>query len=242
MITGKQAAFAAEAAVTNNPPILYSDEDCQRFIKNTILRAGGDIQEYSGSNDMYRNACAEILPLAIARLQPGMVLFIVKSDGGEPEKYKADGKGNASHIGWYTGGTYEVVHSSASRGMVASSTLSNGWTHAGYLKALTYNGTAEPVAERVVGFIDLPAEENVFHRISPSQRSAYWGRINGGTEVEIVSEGPEWTRIIYGTHDGYVMSNFITRTLAHDTPPATDYAKLMQAIDLLRQVAESIKQ
>jgi hypothetical protein len=171
------------------------------------------MRDYRGSNDMYRNACSEIVPLDIAKLSPGMVLFIVAHDGGEPAKYRADGLGNASHIGWYTGGMYEVVHSSATRGQVAASTLKNGWTHAGYLKALTYNGAAEPVKPEPLkgtAYINLPPSSNVFHRIKPSKSSPWWGRIWGGEAVEIVSDSGEWTRVRYGGHDGYVMSQFIT--------------------------------
>lgn len=228
-ITGVQAAVEAERAVTQNPPILYEHEDCQRFVKNTVKRAGGDIPEYAGSNDMYRNACSEVLPLAIARLQPGMVLFIVEHDGGEPAQYKADGKGNASHIGWYTGGMYKVVHSSATRGQVASSTLKNGWTHAGYLKALQYgSNTTNPAVsdppQNAQGYINLPATSNVFHRISPSNSSPWWGRINGGEAVEIVSSSGEWTRVRYGTHDGYVMSEFVTTAVPAEPPQIEDDA------------------
>ncbi|MDD4279752.1 MAG: hypothetical protein PHX74_08480 [Candidatus Sumerlaeales bacterium] len=223
-ITGIQAAIEAERAVTQNPPILYEHEDCQRFIKNTVLRAGGEIDEYAGSNDMFRNACSEIVPLATAKLVPGMVLFIVAHDGGEPAKYQADGLGNASHIGWYTGGMYKVVHSSATRGQVAASTLSNGWTHAGKLKAIHYgsNTTNPGVSEQpktAQGYIKLPTTDNVFHRISPSKSSPWWGRINGGEAVEIVSDSGGWTRVRYGGHDGYVMSKFITTDASAQPDP-----------------------
>ncbi|MDD4280458.1 MAG: hypothetical protein PHX74_12075 [Candidatus Sumerlaeales bacterium] len=238
MITGIQAAIEAERAVTQNPPILYEHEDCQRFIKNTIKRAGGEIDEYAGSNDMYRNACSETFPLSIAKLAPGMVLFIVAHDGGEPAKYKADGLGNASHIGWYTGGMYEVVHSSATRGQVAASTLANGWTHAGYLKALDYNGAADPVKPdppQGTAYINLLPTSNVFHRINANKDSAWWGRIWGGEPVEIVSVGAEWTRVRYGGHDGYVMSKFITTDAQPDpisggtTPPTLPQVDLIAA-------------
>ncbi|MDD4280451.1 MAG: SH3 domain-containing protein, partial [Candidatus Sumerlaeales bacterium] len=169
---------------------------------------------------------------------PGMVLFIVAHDGGEPAKYRSDGLGNASHIGWYTGGMYKVVHSSATRGQVAASTLANGWTHAGYLKALAYNGAEEPVnPEPLKGtaYINLPPTSNVFHRIKPSKSSPWWGRINGGEAVEIVSDGAEWTRVRYGGHDGYVMSKFITTDAQPDpisggtTPPTLPQVDLIAA-------------
>ena len=229
-ITGIQAAEQAEKSVERVPPIQYDDEDCQGFVEQTIIRAGGEIPNYAGSNDMYRNACSEIIPLPIARLQSGMVLFIVSHDGKEPDKYKPDGKGNASHIGWYTGIRYEVVHSASSVGHVAPSTLRNGWTHAGYLKAIQYNGNADPIpspiSEHGTGYINLPADSNVFHRIKPSKSSGYWGRISGGTEVETAGTSKGWTRVIYGGHDGYIISDLITQIAPaeHTIPPTIDPA------------------
>ena len=124
--------------------------DCQGLIEAVIRALGGEIS-YRGSNDMFRNACSYVGTLDQAkregRLVPGAVLFIVKNDGGQPPQYK-DGQGNASHVGWYTGGRYEVVHASSSKGKVASSTLKNAWTHVGWLKAVDYeSGQKEEVQE-----------------------------------------------------------------------------------------------
>jgi hypothetical protein len=141
--TGRACAEAAEKAAERMPPIYYEMEDCQAFVENTVKRAGGQIKNYRGSNDMYRNACTEVVPLKGAKLEPGMVLFIHDFKGGEPSRYKADGLGNAWHVGWYTGGRYEVVHSSLTKGMVTNSTLKNGWTHAGWLKGIEYDGQQE---------------------------------------------------------------------------------------------------
>ena len=125
--------------------------DCQGLIE-AIVRALGGRLSYRGSNDMFRNACSYVSTLSQARkdghLVPGAVLFIVRQDGGEPPQYK-DKKGNASHVGWYTGGRYEVVHASSSRGKVAASTLKNAWTHVGWLKAVDYsnNNITTPIKE-----------------------------------------------------------------------------------------------
>ena len=43
----QQAANTAEAAVIRDPPILYSQEDCQGFIEATVRRAGGQIKDYA---------------------------------------------------------------------------------------------------------------------------------------------------------------------------------------------------
>ncbi len=124
--------------------------DCQGLIEAVVRALGGEIS-YRGSNDMFRNACTYVETLDQAKreghLVPGAVLFIVKNDGGQPPQYK-DGQGNASHVGWYTGGRYEVVHASSSKGKVAPSTLKNAWTHVGWLKAVDYDsGQKEEVQE-----------------------------------------------------------------------------------------------
>lgn len=65
-------------------------------------------------------------------LRPGVWLFILKFDGKEPAIYKKDSLGNASHVGIYTASKdAEVVHSSITRGGVAPTLLSKGWTHVG---------------------------------------------------------------------------------------------------------------
>lgn len=145
----KSNAFVNQAilAADQNPSILYKEEDCQAFVENTVKRAGGTIPDYRGSNDMFRNACSSIQPLKDAKkerfLVPGAVLFIHAMDGKEPSRYKPDGLGNAWHVGIYCAGKYEVVHSSASRGAVVPSTLKNGWTHVGWLKAVDYGSTTK---------------------------------------------------------------------------------------------------
>ena len=150
-MTGKQCAEFAMGLLDGNPiPYVLGGEsikgmDCQGLIEYVARALGGEMA-FRGSNDMFRNACSYVGPLEQAkkegRLVPGAVLFIVKHDGGELPNYK-DGKGNASHVGWYTGGQYEVVHASASRGKVAPSTLRNGWTHVGWLKAVEYQELKE---------------------------------------------------------------------------------------------------
>ena len=189
--------------------------DCQGFIEAVVRKLGG-VLSVRGSNDMIRNACDYVLPLKEAKLQPGCVLFIVRQDGNEPEQYKGDGIGNASHVGWYTGGRHEVVHASASNGKVAPSTIRNGWTHAGWLKEVDYGeAQADPAAPTLpamtVAYIDLPADENVFHRISPKAGSKWWGRIRGQEQVELVSVKDGWARVRYGGHDGYVKDEFVVR-------------------------------
>lgn len=71
----------------------------------------------------------------------------------------------------------------------------------------------------MVGYINLPKDSNVKFRISPSSDSQWYGRINGGEKVDIVSGSGEWTRVRYGGKDGYVMSKFITTDPAAQPDP-----------------------
>lgn len=117
---------------------------------------------YSGSNAMAR-AVSGLTTLKEAKkagLRPGMALFIHEDGGDYPKKYHADGLGNFSHVGLYAGEdalidtdkygkprSCNVVHSSATMGRVAGSTLQNGWTHAGYFREIEYGDgdSAAPV-------------------------------------------------------------------------------------------------
>lgn len=128
----------------------YREMDCQAMIEAAVRACGGKMN-YAGSNAMAR-AVTGLMPLSEAKkagLQVGMALFIHEEGGSYPTKYHADGLGNFSHVGLYAGEnaltdvdkngrerTCNVVHSSASMGRVAGSTLLNGWTHAGYFKEI----------------------------------------------------------------------------------------------------------
>ena len=213
-------AQQAMDAADRQRPILYSEEDCQGFVEETIRRAGGAVKDWRGSNDMFRNACSRIEPLKSkagkAMLVPGAVLFILKKDGGEPDRYKADGLGNANHIGWYTGGRYEVVHSSASRGQVAPSTLKNAWTHVGWMNEVDYSEYTAPGGQNTGNEVFIMLYEaqvtggalNV--REQPSQNSRWLYQMENGTTVRVLEEtSPDWARIEGPRGQGYVMRMYL---------------------------------
>lgn len=207
-------------AADRQPPILYTEEDCQGFVEETIRRAGGTVKDWRGSNDMFRNACSRIEPLKSAAgkamLVPGAVLFILKHDGGEPDRYKKDGLGNANHIGWYTGGRYEVVHSSASRGQVAPSTLKNAWTHVGWMNEVDYSEYTAPGGQHTGNEVFIMLYEaqvtggglNV--REQPAQNSRWLYQLENGSTIRVLEEtNPEWVRIDGPQGQGYVMRKYL---------------------------------
>ncbi len=124
----------------------YSVMDCQAFVEVCLRDAGLNIN-LAGSNAWYRAmdwvGTPEQCIATFGSIPKGAFLFIHAFDGGEPAKYKADGRGNASHIGIYTGTGLGAIHSSYSRGGVYESsfrgrTINGGWNCVGLWKRLDY--------------------------------------------------------------------------------------------------------
>jgi len=74
--------------------------DSGGFIEYCLRKNGIDIN-FSGTNDIFRNASSNCIPLkeAIRKklVVPGVILLHISNDGGEPSKYRADGKGNCDY-------------------------------------------------------------------------------------------------------------------------------------------------
>ena len=86
----------------------YSKMDCQAFVE-ACLKDIGISKNLPGSNAWYRTmtwvGTPEECEHSFGSIPVGAFLYVLKQDGGEPEKYKSDGIGNANHIGIYTGMT-----------------------------------------------------------------------------------------------------------------------------------------
>ena len=154
--TANQVARAATLAA--HVGYTYDELDCQAFVEHCVRQAGGRM-DYLGTNDMARRA-AWLGTLAEARAQgrlvPGAGLLIREATAANlPARYAGDGLGDFSHVGLYVGENAltdtdkngrrracDVVHSSATMGRVAGSTLQNGWTHALWFSEIDYAVTA----------------------------------------------------------------------------------------------------
>lgn len=125
----------------------YDEMDCQEFIEQ-CLRIIGLVLDLKGSNAWYRKmtwtGTPEECKARFGRIPEGAFLFILEFDGGEEKRGYHDGKGNASHIGMVTHRNDGAIHSSASRGCVATSvfkdkTIKNGgWNRVGLWDKLSY--------------------------------------------------------------------------------------------------------
>ena len=135
----------------------YDELDCQAFIEHCARQAGGAM-DYLGTNDMARRAAwLGTLSQAQAegRLVPGAGLLIrEETEANLPARYASGGLGDFSHAGLYVGPdaltdtdktgrmrSCDAVHSSATMGRVAGSTLQNGWTHAIWFPEIDYGAS-----------------------------------------------------------------------------------------------------
>lgn len=153
--TANQLARAAVQAV--GVGYTYDEMDCQAFIEHCARQAGGAM-DYLGTNDMARRAAwLGTLSQAQAegRLVPGAGLLIrEETEENLPARYASGGLGDFSHAGLYVGPdaltdtdktgrmrSCDAVHSSATRGRVAGSTLQNGWTHVLWFPEIDYGAS-----------------------------------------------------------------------------------------------------
>lgn len=111
MMLMKQNAELIAKAAPAYLGVPYSKLDCQAFVEQCLDDIGIS-KNLAGSNTWYREimnhgwtGTPEECWKKYGKIPRGAFLFILKQDGGEPEKYRDDGIGNASHIGIYTGET-----------------------------------------------------------------------------------------------------------------------------------------
>jgi hypothetical protein len=244
----------------------YSVMDCQKFVEKCAEICGIKI-DLAGSNSWYRyimehgrvltpEQCVKELGCVPA----GAILFIVNHDGKEPEKFRADGKGNASHMGICTIPRGKgAIHSSASRGGVCESefkgkTIKNGgWNMVGLWDQVIYDYTQgggalpdpepdpapvpdpTPAEFAVVGNVPEGNRQDVNFRVKPSTTAVLIDRIPCGETVQVIDRADKWSKIKWHGYTGFIMTEYLIFT---EEEPDALYCVTIH--DLSRDEAESI--
>jgi hypothetical protein len=193
--------------------------DCIGLIIGAIRRADGEWNGTHGSNYAARNEMQDLT--TSPPLEIGLAMYKYYEPGEAGWNLPAAYKNHPDQRDYYHVGVVisvsplEIAHCTSWSGGsgIKIDTVIGKWRRGGRLKKVDYADAPEPEkegADTVIGYINLPATSNAFHRISPSTGAGWYGRINGGEAVEIISDSGEWTRVKHGGHDGYVMSKFIT--------------------------------
>lgn len=234
--------------------------DCQGLIEAIVRKLGGRMS-YLGSNDMWRNGASWVGTIAEAkasgRLVPGAGLLIVEQDGGEPAKYKVGGSaykagydGNASHVGLYVGSNPEIVHASASKGKVTSSTLKNAWTHVILFADIDYSGFFDTKEKKEAMFAIVRADEGSTVRLrksaSTSSKAIILENVPVGSQVEVLERGSVWSKVRWQkdeiARDGYMMSAYLKFDGEEEevAPPNGVEARLTALEQIVQEIRERL--
>ena len=211
---------------------LYTEMDCQAFVERCLADCGMRIN-LPGSNAWYRRmdwtGTPEECKAQFGKIPVGAFLFILNTDGKEPEKYQGDGIGNASHIGIYTGERTGAIHSSASRGCVSESrfagkTVNGGWNRVGLWRSgVMYDSNVDSgvkggIAMDAAAKVVLPDGKSgtVHMRRGASTNDKIIEDVPAGDKVNILEDQGKWCKISWNGKNGWMMSNF----LEYDMPSA----------------------
>lgn len=258
MITGKKLVDEYKKTIGK---YTYKQRDCIGSIWK-ILEAYGAKADSIGSNWFARHELKNMRPL-ISRdqLYDGCAVLKTKLKGESgyalPDRYLSDDDLiDYNHIGVGTSDGLildSTRYKDSSGGYVRNgpgiSTAGigpNSWDIIADFEDVAYStpGEATPIMGNI-GYINLPADKTVKHRIKPSDQSPWHGYIKGGEAVEIISVSGEWTRAKYGGHDGYIMSTFVTAAApvpSDPTNPDVDRQELIiEAGGLVARLGAIIK-
>lgn len=202
----KGKSVAAWAKAQDGTP--YSDMDCIRLVVLAIRKgngASGESLTYQcgGCNELWRSLnksgryryVTRRIELESAKslglLLPGALLVIWKD--GYNEKYN-DYEGNCDHIGIYVGDKdCEVIHSSATKKKVCTSTLANGWTHVLIHRLIDLESSVDEAQELAYEVLDNPYtvivdtdKDPLTIRDEPTTKGSALGKVKKGGRMTVV--------------------------------------------------------
>lgn len=224
MITGKQLVEEYRKTIGK---YTYEQRDCINSIWKILERYGAKTQ-LVGSNWFARHELRNMRPLTDkSQLYDGCAVLktVLPGQAGYnlPSRYQSDADQiDYNHIGIGTdeGEILDSTRTASGRDGPGISTAKigpNSWDIIGEFKDVDYSNMPNKDGDysnaeesgSMIGYIDLPATGNVFHRINASKESAWWGRINGQEQVEVVSVKNGWVRVRYNGRDGYVDAKYV---------------------------------
>ena len=212
----------------------YEEMDCQAFVEKCMADVGLRM-DLGGSNSWYRECgkhgwvgTPEECVREFGSVPKGALLFILEPVGPKtPAKFRNDGIGDVTHMGIVTGCGDGAIHSSSSRGYVATSkfrgkTIPNGgWNRVGLYDKFDYAGAErreeadaifqedeeEAGGEKLTGIVTAETGSTV--NLRKTKGGKLLERIPIGSEVTILDYGEEWCQVIAGGLKGWMKTEFI---------------------------------
>lgn len=196
--------------------ILYQNEDCAKWVRECIRRAGGGSHRFSGATDMFRRAgqAYALTRVNLRSMLPGELLYTYDKNTQKAE-----------HMGMYAGNG-KCLHSSQSRGGLIESDRMEQWTHAMRSKLIDYvdagaqaaahepaqdTVTNTPDSDEAVALshvrlrrtMDTSGSKNVIRQLGPGDKvrvlAVHAARTDGRTWAYVEYKGDRYT------HRGYAI-------------------------------------
>lgn len=169
-----------------------------------------------GSNAIARELIRGGRMRPIREARPGWALFRHAFDGGEPDKYRADGLGNYKHIALCSRDGARALNAKGEQYGFCSDSLS-GYSYAAPLEGVEYEEEKDMNAlyQAIVA-----TEKDPLRVRSAPQSGAVIGHVDRGETVEVLTEG-DWPYIRCGALTGYVSGAYLRRVEVADNTDAS---------------------
>lgn len=190
------------------------------------LRKHGVKASYKGTNDLFRSACTQLIPLKEAirneKNVPGVILLHIDENGNEPQEYKADGKGDCDFCIIAIDST-TALYPSQLKGALISTRIEPVKGKANYiahLKHVNYDNSSITDSDRPSESVNSSSKGGVTTvglnlRKRASLSAEVIIEIPEGKQVEILEHGSEWCKVKYTVrsglyHIGWCASQYLT--------------------------------
>ena len=188
--------------------------DCIGLIRGALNRAGANPTNMRGTNEAARKSIRNLHRIKkVADLQLGQVVLKVRDmddpDYPLPSKYRVGGKSyngdltNYTHIGVVSQiGPLRITHMTSPTAQ--HDTRLGKWIYAG---DLPWVSSDESGGERMKATVTSENGGPVRVRTCPGGDTIT--KLPVGTQVEVITSGPEWSVIRYPGGSGYIMTSFL---------------------------------
>lgn len=221
--------------------------DCIGLVRGALKRAGANPTNMRGTNEAARKSIRNLHRIKkVADLQLGQVVLKVRDmddpDYPLPSKYRVGGSAyngdltNYTHIG-VVPRTSPLCITHMTSPTAQHDTKLGKWCYAGDLPWVTADDESggEHMTAKVVSENGGP----VRLRVAPGGDTIT--KLPVGTQVKILTSGPEWSVIQYAGGTGYIMTAFLDIAGEEDRPDTiTVTMTVAQAEELVQQIVNQI--
>lgn len=182
--------------------------DSRGFIQYCLNQVGCPAS-YLGTNDMLRTA-GKAEALSVQHLEPGMLLFRVDHDNSEPDRYKLDGRGNASYAAIYYASGKAVYPSEKHGGIIVVDPARHLNTMM-RCKWLTYD-LSQPATPAFTAYVCTANRGTLNLRNSRSEGKNILEKLPNQTQLTVLGQEDNWTQVIAPSgNKGWVKTEFIQK-------------------------------